>query len=675
MQREGLSMRSLRLNIILITLVMLCLTLTVTVLITVRAFKTYYTEALTAKSEVFGQNVRSIVQSLLRFGVHLDQLEGMNNQLAELLAHAKGVAYAHIYNAQGALLYTTDAPLAQRLAFPHLPPDTFAKALCLTQQHVTGQGEVYYDTAFPVLSAAGELRGTLRVGFPAVAVAEKITPLLLTAATILGGAFLVAAAIFLAFSMRHITRPISRLLSATQALARGDFSHTIAGMPDNELGALATGFNQMAAQLRGLITELEARNDFARAIISTRDLEAILRLVVERAAASGPYDCVRLYLHEAPRHLLVCRAATGLAEACLPQEPLALAEDDAGVVARVFAQHTPYGAEALAVVPLCAGDKALGVLTVEQCQGRQPLSPERLQALVAFANTAALALDNALLYQHLEERVRERTRQLEMANEQLQSLDRAKSDFLSTVSHELRTPLTSILGFSKMLAKRFHGVLLPHLDQQEAKVRREAERVQENLGIIVEEGERLTRLINDVLDLAKIESGKVAWRLAEVSLLGVVQSSIQAAAALAHEKRLTVRLVTRGEALQVLGDHDRLVQVVTNLLSNAIKFTPAGEITCVLAQQETQVLLQVMDTGVGIAPQELARVFEKFTQAGNTLTEKPHGTGLGLAICREIVAWHGGTIWAESEPGQGSVFGVTLPALSPPVASVGVTDQ
>jgi CheY-like chemotaxis protein len=211
-------------------------------------------------------------------------------------------------------------------------------------------------------------------------------------------------------------------------------------------------------------------------------------------------------------------------------------------------------------------------------------------------------------------------------------------------------------------------VLQPHLQQADARVQREAMRVQENLGIIIDEGERLTRLINDVLDLAKIEAGKVEWNMQDVSLLDIVRSAVHSTSALARDKGLDVRLVPQGEGFRVYGDHDRLVQVVTNLLSNAIKFTDEGTITCILAQDTDAVTVKVIDTGIGIAQVDLDKVFEKFKQVGDTLTNKPQGTGLGLPICKEIIEHHGGRIWVESEPGTGSTFSFMLPALTAPTA-------
>ncbi len=280
-------------------------------------------------------------------------------------------------------------------------------------------------------------------------------------------------------------------------------------------------------------------------------------------------------------------------------------------------------------------------------------------------------------------------------------VDRMKTEFISAVSHELRTPLTSILGFANLIQREFQRRIAP-LVADGTQAHRAAARIQENLTIIESESQRLTQLINDVLDIAKMESGRVEWHMADVHIADVVQGAVNTTAILAQERNLTLNVATHGPLPPVWGDQDRLVQVMTNLLSNAIKFTPAGEITVSswawrageptpvpwpspLAPADLQppaLIVSVTDTGIGIAPEDVPLVFERFRQAGDTLTEKPKGSGLGLSISKEIVEHHGGAIWVESEPGVGSAFYFTLPLVSepvgaaaPPLAPVALTPQ
>jgi signal transduction histidine kinase/CheY-like chemotaxis protein len=266
--------------------------------------------------------------------------------------------------------------------------------------------------------------------------------------------------------------------------------------------------------------------------------------------------------------------------------------------------------------------------------------------------------------QTLDSRVRERTAELERANTELLRLDEMKSTFLSSVSHELRTPLTSILGFAEMIQMKLDAVLLPLLREkagQDPKVNRAAHKVRRNIAIIASESQRLTNLINDVLDLSKMEAGRVEWRMATLDVGELLERCAQATGSLFARRPYALEVDVPEDLPPVRGDRDRLLQVAINLVSNAVKFTPDGSVALRARREGDAIRVSVLDTGVGIAPGDLDSVFEKFRQVGDTLTDKPVGTGLGLPICREIVEHHGGRIWAESEPGQGSTFHFLLP--------------
>lgn len=264
----------------------------------------------------------------------------------------------------------------------------------------------------------------------------------------------------------------------------------------------------------------------------------------------------------------------------------------------------------------------------------------------------------------VEERMRQQE-ELRSAKDAAEAANASKSAFLANVSHELRTPLTSILGFARLIERRFDEVLAPHLDAiDDPKVRRAVAQVRGNAGIISRESRRLTSLINDVLDLAKIEAGKVEWNMERLAPREVVEQALEATRGLLDAKpEVAVRTEFDGVP-DVIGDRDRLVQVVINLISNAVKFTPAGDVTLSLRRVDGEVRVSVRDTGVGIAPQDHAAVFEQFQQVGDTLTEKPQGTGLGLPICKQIVEHHGGRLWLESAIGAGATFTFSLPALA-----------
>jgi len=263
--------------------------------------------------------------------------------------------------------------------------------------------------------------------------------------------------------------------------------------------------------------------------------------------------------------------------------------------------------------------------------------------------------------------------QLGRAREEAERANEAKSAFLANVSHELRTPLTSILGFARIIQGRMTDRIIPAVSSTEPRVRRAVEQVTQNLAIILAEGQRLTALINNVLDLEKIASGGMEWESAQVSIAEVIERSSAATAALFAEKGLNFVLQVPPDLPSVRGDRDKLVQTMINLLANAVKFTERGSVTCRASVGEDEVMVSVIDTGVGIASEDQAKVFEKFRQVGDTLTEKPMGTGLGLAIAKEIIDHHGGRLWLESALGRGSTFSFALPVALRPLGAAAMT--
>ena len=333
-------------------------------------------------------------------------------------------------------------------------------------------------------------------------------------------------------------------------------------------------------------------------------------------------------------------------------QPLLINEDMEGSSARLGVEQIGRRTSSYLGVPISSGGQAIGVISVQsdEQEGRFTEADQRLLSTIATA--VGVAFHNAKLF--------EEAGQARAAAEQA---DAAKSSFLSTVSHELRTPLTSVLGFAKIIRRRLEERLFPMISEEDRKVQQAKRQVIENLEIVVSEGERLTKLIDDVLDLAKIEAGKFTWNMTSISVKEVIGRAVAATASLFEAKKLELVSDIAPDLPGITGDQDRLIQVVINLISNAVKFTDAGSITCSARQAGTELLVSVRDSGIGIAPDDQPKVFEKFKQVGDTLTDKPKGTGLGLPICKEIVEYHGGRIWVESEPGRGSIFSFTLPIL------------
>ncbi len=252
---------------------------------------------------------------------------------------------------------------------------------------------------------------------------------------------------------------------------------------------------------------------------------------------------------------------------------------------------------------------------------------------------------------------------LQQAKDQAEALNRTKSRILTVVSHELRTPLTSILGFTKLMEKLIQYKMTPSV--KDATLRSNLDRILENLRIVTSEGKRLTMLINNVLDLSKLEAGRMEWRMGRTDLREVIEHSFASMRPSFQNAGIDLVMDVPQGVPALRADRDRLVQICINLLSNAMKFTPpGGRVVCRAIKEDKELLVSVQDNGVGIPKRYQDSIFEVFNQVGDTLTGKPEGTGLGLSICKEIVEHHGGRIWVNSQEGKGSEFVFTLPLPS-----------
>ncbi len=304
--------------------------------------------------------------------------------------------------------------------------------------------------------------------------------------------------------------------------------------------------------------------------------------------------------------------------------------------------------------PMTYEGRVIGVLTAYASRGPMHFTDEFVELFAALANQLAMAAVNAQLYAEvqayshaMEEKVARRTVELEKANTRLRELDRLKSDFLSTVSHELRTPLTSISSFSEILLR---------YDVDDVEKRKKF------VTIIHNEAERLTRMINDLLDLSKIEAGRLDMFAESLELEPVLARAVGTTHPLLEEKAIkTVKIIEPGLP-PVFADADRLHQVLTNLLANAVKFSPEGGTIHILGRKLNGLAqISVADEGPGIPSDRLEQIFERFQQARDPQKSHPLGTGLGLTISREIVERMGGKIWVDSELGAGAVFSFTVP--------------
>jgi signal transduction histidine kinase len=286
-------------------------------------------------------------------------------------------------------------------------------------------------------------------------------------------------------------------------------------------------------------------------------------------------------------------------------------------------------------VPMLREGVPAGVLTLTRTEVR-PFTDKQIALVATFADQAAIAIENVRLFDEIQDKSR-----------QLEEASRHKSQFLANMSHELRTPLNAILGYAELIMDGLYG-------ETPGKMRDVLDRIQKN-------GKHLLGLINDVLDLSKIEAGQLSLALTDYSLKDVVQSVFSAVEPLASEKRLAFTIDVPPKLPQGHGDERRITQVLLNLVGNAIKFTDAGEVAINAAAQNGSFTVAVRDTGPGISQSDQGKIFEEFQQADNSTTKAKGGTGLGLAIARRIMEMHGGKLWVESEIGQGSTFTFSLP--------------
>jgi signal transduction histidine kinase len=293
------------------------------------------------------------------------------------------------------------------------------------------------------------------------------------------------------------------------------------------------------------------------------------------------------------------------------------------------------GTRSILNVPLFRVTDVIGLISLTH-RHINGFSDAHVELLKTFADQAVIAIENARLFNELERN----TRQLEAAN-------RHKDEFLASMSHELRTPLNAVIGFSEVLLEQMFGDV--------------NKKQEEYLNDILTSGRHLLSLINDILDLSKIEAGRMDLHLEEFDVAVAIDNALVLVRERATRKGLSLDWKTGGEMQTIRADQRKFKQVLLNLLSNALKFTPeGGKIALRATMHNGQVEVAVSDTGVGIAKEDHQAVFEEFRQVGDALKRR-EGTGLGLALSRKFVELHGGRMWLESEPGRGSIFSFTLP--------------
>ena len=479
-----------------------------------------------------------------------------------------------------------------------------------------------------------------------------------------------AAAVISAVVTRQITRPIVRLTESALRIADGDLSQRVEINSRDEIGILGRVFNRMAAELESLYNDLEAKVaertrllqqanyqiqrraiqmqaslEVGRAVTSILEPDRLLEQVVQLVRDRFVYSYAAVYTLEEEE--LVLRASAGEP---VPFHGEHIPLDDPRPLARVLREGkpviesnpasvavgppTPY-VRSEAVLPLRRGETTIGVLDI-QTTAPQEIDQDEVSVLQNVAYQIAIALENARAYALERE-----------AAQRLRELDRSKRRFLANMSHELRTPLTNIIGFARLLLKGIDG---PLTEQQ-----------RQDLEIIYHNSQHLLGLINDLLDLSQIEAGLMELQFREVDLAELIRSVMATTSALVRGKKVTLQEEIAPDLPLVRADPARIRQVLLRLMANAAKYTDQGSITVRAWASNGQVLVSVSDTGVGIPPEDLERIFERFEQGGTENGRRANGAGLGLSLSKEFVEMHGGRIWAESRVGKGSTFTFSLP--------------
>ena len=419
-------------------------------------------------------------------------------------------------------------------------------------------------------------------------------------------------------------------------------------------------FEEVQARTKELarsVEELRSLGEVGQTVIATLDMSKVLSTVLENACRMAYAGGGTIYVYDQSADAFRLEAGHNMTEEHIERvrsQPIRMGDTVVGECGQrrqavqvedltcIAAAPSPIidiliraGVRAILALPLIHRGDVIGALVVRRTYPG-PFAPETVRLLEAFAAQSAIAVNNARLFKEIEEK----SRQLELASQH-------KSQFLANMSHELRTPLNAILGYTELMQDGIYGAL--------------PEKAGGVLGRVQANGRHLLGLINQVLDLSKIEAGQFRLALAEYGLGSVIETVLAATESLATEKQLVLSAEVAKGLPRGFGDEQRIVQVLLNLVGNAIKFTEHGEVRVRAGVFAGRFEVAVADTGPGIPPEETERIFEEFHQVDNSNTKAKSGTGLGLAIARLIVEMHGGHITVESVVGKGSTFTVKLP--------------
>ena len=504
------------------------------------------------------------------------------------------------------------------------------------------EGDVYnpddielYEVQLDTLeNALGQTNVWLKEQYDlAIAKEKKIHNLPLKGSMIIGLVSLLVVALFAFIFANSLLNPIMQLLGTVKIISdKKDYTVRATTKDKSELGQLVAGFNEMVEQIHKRDGALRKHRDTLEEQVNERTIQLtqVNRELKDRT--------VELEEAGTKTQAIIQNMVDGVVAVDTTQK-IFLANR---TFEKITGKSDIIGKDINSVLSLI-GDLSRKTLKVEEDVTQEEMLHDDLFLKIS---SSLIKHDNTVLGVVMS------LRDITVEKE----IDRMKTDFISNVSHELRTPLTSVLGFASNAVKFYRKDIKPILPADNRKIARRSKTIEENLTIIISEGERLTRLINDVLDISKMEQGKIEWNIQDVNIIEICQQALTAVAGYPKSEHVKILFETPDHIPPIRGDHDRLIQVIANFMSNALKVTEKGSITLKVETLKDHAKVSVTDTGPGIDKQDLTTIFEKFKQVGNILTNKSKGTGLGLPICKQIVEQFGGNIGVESQVGKGSCF-------------------
>lgn len=568
-----------------------------------------------SKGEAIASSIASTsVEILLNRDVAT--VQSMIDQFLEI----DGAAYVYVEDGKGNIVSHTFVP---RIPENLQPTEKHNQDMVVKEIKVQGFGKII-DITRPILDG---MAGYVHVGMDKENITHYVWMAIARLQVLMF--FIFWGSVFILYLLvNRISRPLDLLTEYAKKLSAHDFTATIEIKSKDEIGILANTMHSMAGELTTLISGLE--KSVNKATLELQDtltyLEVIIDNLTDGLLVVDVFGKISL-TNPALAKLFNFKKEN--------MQNKALEDFFSQDIQKLYTKARTYDQ---------------GIFTTEiKMDGKRTLKAVATSIHKKNSeNNQDMCLGAVIM-------VRDITYERE--------LDNLKTDFISTVSHELRTPMTSILGFAKIIKKKLEKNVFPLCETKDRKSERAIIQVQDNIDIIVSEGQRLTELINDVLDIAKMESGKIEWKKVSLDIAEIIKTSIQTTKPLWSSKELEITYDIDKNTPKINGDHDRLIQVMVNLISNAVKFTSCGFINCTARLADNSIVVCVEDSGTGISPSDQDKIFARFKQAGDTLTGKPRGTGLGLPICKQIVEYHQGRIWVESKLGEGSRFCFNIPVV------------